>query len=574
MSEHTAVPDPGRSATPEPGPTPIPEPGRAALPDPRPASPAPEPTDEDTGRLTSASRGRLIGILLVLVFFTEVVPLQVSMVTMVLPEIGHAFPASGSSTSWAVTILGICSGATMALVGKAGDLYGKKRLLLVCAGLFALGTLLCALTSNWALFLTGRGIESVSWGMAVVNYGIIRDIFPRRWIPVAVGFVGTGLGVASIIGPLVCGALTVHLSWRSVFWFLLIYMVVMMPLLAWLVPESKVRVRQRFDVVGALLFGIGVGAVLIYLSQGSSWGWTTMRGLLFLLGGLVALGVFLLWERHTSDPMMELSLLRSPKVLLVGLASFFFTGVQALIGVLQSYMFQTPKEADLKQEIVAGVAAKSHAPVAAVERFVTFDGDVSYAGGYSVLQLAVRITIWIAVFTMLFSPLGGYLARKVGARVPLLVGVASLLVGCALWINWHSTWQSQVLIGLLLGLAGGFFFAAWPNLIMDSVPASRQGVSTGMVQVLGGVGTSVTTALLVSVLAAHPLRMTIAAPGSPAVTTNVPQVYTDGAFSMAYLLLGVIPCALAVAVALALRSGRAPARGGAPVEGETVEIGR
>lgn len=543
MSEHTAVPDPSRTVPPE-------------TPD----------SDEATGRLTSASRGKLITILLILVLFTEVVPLQVSMVTMVLPQIGHAFPASGSGTAWALTILGVCSGATMALVGKAADLYGKKRLLLITAGLFVIGTLLCAVTTNWAVFLTGRGIESVSWGMAVVNYGIIRDIFPRNWIPIAVGFVGTGFGVASIIGPLVCGALTTSLSWRSVFWFLLIYMLVMIPLLAWLVPESKVRVKQRFDVVGAVLFGGGVGAVLIYLSEGSSWGWTSFQGLVYLLCGLAALAVFLFWEHRSANPMMELSLLRSPTVLFIGLASFFFTGVQALSGVLQSYLFQTPKADDLKHEIVEGVAAKSHAPASAVEKFITFDGDLSYSGGYSVLELAVRITIWIAVFTMVFSPVGGYLARKFGARVPLLIGVTSLLVGCALWINWHATWQSQVSIGLLLGLAGGFFFAAWPNLVMDSVPASRQGVSTGMVQVFGGVGTSVTTALLASVMAAHPLRMTIAAPGSPPVTANVPQVYTDGAFSMAYLLLGVVPCALAVVVALALRTGRAPARGGAPAE--------
>ena len=538
MSEHSAVPKPGPTTT------------------------EPRPSEADTGRLTAASRGRLTGILLVLVFFTEVVPLQVSMVTIVLPQIGHAFPASGTGTSWAITILGVCSGATMALVGKAADLYGKKRLLLVCAGLFAIGTLLCVLTSNWAAFLTGRGIESVSWGMAVVNYGIVRDLFPRRWIPIAVGFIGTGLGVASIIGPLVCGALTVDFGWRSVFWFLLIYMLVMIPLLAWLVPESPVRVRQRFDVLGAVLFGVGVGALLIYLSQGSSWGWLTAKGLGYLCAGLAGLALFLFWERRTPDPMMELSLLGSPKVLFVGLASFFFTGVQTLVSVLQSYMFQTPKAADLEQEVIAGIAAQSHAPASALARFVTFDGDLSYAGGYSVLELAVRITIWIAVFTMLFSPVGGYLARRTGARVPLVIGVAALLVACAVWINWHASWQAQVSIGLLLGLAGGFFFAAWPNLIMDNVPTERQGVSTGMVQVLGGVGTSVMTALLASVLAAHPLRMTIAAPGTPPVTTTVPQVYTDGAFSQAYLLLGVVPCALALIVALALRTGRTPARGG------------
>jgi MFS family permease len=540
MTEYTAVPKPEQQT----GPT---------------------PDDEDSGRLTHASRGRLIAILVMLVLFTEVVPLQIGMVAMILPQIGRAFPASGDSTTWAISILGVAGGATMALVGKAADLYGKKRLLLVCGGLAVLGTLLCALTSDWAVFLTGRGIASVSWGMAVVNYGIVRDLFPRRWIPIAVGFIGTGLGLASIIGPLVCGALTVHLGWRSVFWFLAIYLVVMMPLVALFVPESRVRVRQRFDVVGAVLFGVGVGVTLIYLSQGTAWGWTSLKCLAFLVGGIVALGAFVLWERRVPDPMMELSLLRAPKVLLVMVAAFFFTGVQSMLAILTTYLFETPAADRLHQEILEGVAAKTNAPVSAVERFVRFEGDISYAGGYSVLTLALRIFIWWAVFMMIFGPVGGYLARRAGARVPMIISTVSLLAACALWINWHSTWQEQVSIGLLMGLGSGFFFAAWPNLIMDSVPASRQGVTTGMVQVFNGVGTSVSTALLASVLAAHPLRMIITPPGAAPVTSTVPQVYTDSGFSQAYLLLGVVPCAITVVIALVLRSGRTPARGGEPL---------
>ncbi|NKQ53999.1 MFS transporter [Amycolatopsis sp. K13G38] len=528
----------------------------------------PEPRtvpEEDSGRLTEASRGRLIGILVTLVLFTEIVPLQIAMVTMILPQIGRSFPESGSSTSWAITILGVASGATMALVGKAADLYGKKRLLLVCSGLFVLGSLTCALTASWPLFLAGRGVASVSWGMAVVNYGIIRDLFPRRWIPIAVGFIGTGLGVASIIGPVVCGLLTDSLSWRSVFWFLVIYMLVMIPVLAWVVPESEVRVRQRFDVLGALLFGGGVGVTLIYLSEGGTWGWTAMKSLGFLLGGLFLLVLFVLWERRVDEPMMELSLLRSPVVLIVMVASFFFTGVQSLIAVLTAYLFETPSASELHHEIAQGVAAKAGAPASIMERFITLDGDVGYAAGYSVLELALRISVWIAVFTMIFGPVGGYIARRIGARIPMIVAGVSVCAACALWINWHSTWQEQVSIGLLLGLGSGFFFAAWPNLVMDAVPASRQGVSTGVVQVFGGVGTSVSTALLASVLASYPLRMTIAAPGAQPVTTTVPQVYTDAGFSQAYLLLGALPCAAVIVLALVLRAGRVPARGGEPL---------
>jgi hypothetical protein len=341
-------------------------------------------------------------------------------------------------------------------------------------------------------------------------------------------------------------------------------MLVMIPLFILFVPESPMRVRQRFDTTGAVLFGAGVGAALIYLSQGSSWGWGTIGCLAYLLGGLAALAAFVAWERRASDPMMELSMLRAPGVAMVMVCAFLVLGMQTSLSVMLSYLFETPREAQLKEEILSGAAAKSHAPVAAVSRFIHFQGDVSYASGYSVLQLAVHVTIWLALFTMAFGPVAGYLARRVGARVPLIAGTISLVAASALLVNWHSTWQEQLAINVLFGLGAGFFFAAWPNLILDAVPASRQGISSGMVQVFGGVGTSVSAALLASVLAAHPFQIVTVVPGGKSVTASVPQVYTDAGFSQAYLLLGVVPCAIAVVLALALRSGRTPARGGAP----------
>jgi MFS family permease len=528
-------------------------------------SPAIDDSDEDVGRLTGASRFRLIVVLVTMVLFAEVAVLQVSMVAIILPKLGAAFPASGSSTSWAITILGIVGGATLALIGKAGDLWGKKRMLLVCGLFFLVGTLLCAVTTSWAVFLLGRGIAGVSYGMAVVQYGLVRDLLPRRWIPIAVAFVGTGFGLAAIIGPLVCGVLTDHFSWRSVFWFLLIYSLVMFVPFILLVPESKLRVRQRFDVVGAVLLGTGVGLTLIYLSQGSTWGWGRIDCLGYLLGGLAGLAAFVWWERRTSDPMLELSLLAKPAVLILMVLAFFVTGVQALISVMLSYIFETPQPAQLKAAIVAGAAAKAHVSAGLVSQFLHFQGDIGYAQGYSVLQLAERVTIWAALFTMIFGPLGGLLARRVGARIPLIIGTIALTIACALWIEWHSTWLEQDSIGLLLGLGSGFYFAAGPNVILDIVPASRQGITVGMIQVWGAIGTSVATALLISILAAHPFQIVATVPGSiKPIVSNVPQVYTNGGFSQAYLLLGVIPCVIALVGALALRQGRAPARGGAP----------
>jgi MFS family permease len=528
-----------------------------------PGASVPIQDDEDSGRLTTASRGRLIMVIVALVLFSEVAPFQQSMISYIVPKIADTFPTVGANVTWSITILGVAGGASMALLGKLGDLIGKKKVLLLCGVIFLVGCVICALTGNWALFLVGRALGGVSFGMTAVEYGTVRDVMPRSWIPVTIGIIGTGFGVSGILAPIICGALTDHYTWRSVFWFLIIYMLVTTPIVMFAVPESKVRAKQRFDIVGAVLFGLGVGVSLIYLSEGSSWGWGTMSCLGYLIGGLVALVAFVLWEMRTPEPMMELHLLRAPKVMILMITAFLVTWIITMASIQIAYMFETPPAAQLKQQIVAGVAAKIHQPVSVAAQIVHVQGDLSYAtSGFSILQLALHITIWTAIFGMTAGVIGGQLARKVGARLPLLISTASLVVGCALWIMWHSTWEEQVAIGLLYGIGFGFYYAANPNLLMDAVPADRQGVSAGMLAVFGSVGTAVAIAVFTAIISAHPLKVAITAAAGHTVVSNVPSVYTNSGYSLVYLVAGVVPAAIGLILVFLLRTGRTPALGG------------
>ncbi len=521
---------------------------------------------EDAGRIDPSRTGRLIAILVALVLYSEVAPMQLGAVSIIVPKIATSFPGAGAGVTWGVTIVGVAGGATMALIGKLGDLIGKKRVTLICGGLFLVGALMCVLTSSWPVFLVGRALGGASWAMTAVEYGLVRDLMPRRWIPIAVGVIGTGFGIGGVVTPIIVGALTDHYSWRSVFWFLVIYVVVTTPILMACVPESPLRVRQRFDIVGAVLFGASIGAVLLYVSEGSSWGWSNIGCLGYLLGGVVGLVAFVGWELRTPEPMIELSLLRAPKVSILMTVAFLVTLSISAISIVIAYMFETPTAAQLKGEILAGAAARAHVPVALVEKFVTFRGDLSYANGFSVLEMAVHITIWTALSGMLFGVLGGYLCRKTGARLPLIISGVCLLAASALWVVWHTTWQEQVSIGLLYGVSFGFYYAANPNLLMDAVPADRQGVSAGMLAVFGAIGTSVGTAIFTAIAAAHPFQLVATEPGvSHPIVQNIPQVYTNTGYSLVYVAVGVVPAALTVLLALALRTGRTPARGGAAV---------
>jgi MFS family permease len=385
---------------------------------------------------------------------------------------------------------------------------------------------------------------------------------PRKWIPICIGMVATGLGVSAVLAPVIGGLLTDHYSIRSIFWFLFIYAAVTIPLLMALVPESPFRVRQRIDVLGALLLGTGVGGVLIYLSEGEGWGWTRLSCLGYLIGGLVLLVAFVTWEKNTSAPMMDLSLLRRPQVAIVLAASMFATACATLPQYTLAYMFETPKAAALKAQVIAGAAAKEHVPASLVAQFVTFRGDISYAAGFSVFSLAWHVIIFASGSGMIFGPIGGLIAARWGARLPLIGAGVAFLASFLLWTQFHEVWQQSAAIGVLWGVGFGFFYSAGPNLIIDAVPAHFTGISAAMLAVFGAIGSSLATSLATPILASHPFQLVATPPGGKPVIQNIPQVYTAGGFVEVYLIIGGIAGLAVLILGLVLRAGREPARGG------------
>jgi MFS family permease len=519
-------------------------------------------SDEDAGRLNHASNARIWTILITLVVFSEVIPVQYSVVSLILPKIGAAFPSAGANATWSLTIIGVVGGATLPLAGKVSDLFGKKRSLLGLAVLLFIGTLLCAVTSNWALFLVGRALMGTSFCMSAVAYGVVRDLIPRRLIPVVMGVIATGFGASAVLAPLMGGALTDHYSWRSIFWFLLIYVAVTTPALAIIVPESPYRVKQQLDIVGALLLGFGLAGMLIYVSEGSNWGWGG-TSLIYFVGGLALIAIFIWWENRISYPLMELSMLREASVATVMAISLFSTMAIAMPQLAIPYMFETPKPDALRHQIINGAAATAHVAPSVVAPFITFLGDINYAGGLSVFQIATHITVVTSVTGMILGPIGGLVARRYGARLSLILSGIALMIAFELWTPWHGSWQDQAMIGVAWGAGFGFFYAGGPNVLIDKIPAARQGISASMYAAFGSIGSALAVALCTPILAAHPFQIQTPKPsGTGTMISTIPQVYTNTAFSECYLLVGGGAALCTLLLALYLQAGREPAKGG------------
>ncbi|MBO2462359.1 MFS transporter [Actinomadura violacea] len=485
------------------------------------------------------SRARLVAILVVLVLITETAPLELALVYPAIRSMSATF--GPDHIDKAVTLVNLAAVVSIPLIGRLADVVGKKRVLVGCSVAFAAGSLVCATAPSLPVLLLGRMLQGVVGGVLSVAYSLVRDVFPARSVPLALGFVSTGVGVSGIAAPFLGGALVDGFGFRGVFWFLLALVVLLLPALIVIVPESPMRRPRRLDAAGALLLGAAAACLLAGIGVGARSGWLAGG----TLGSFAAAGVmfaaFTWRERRTASPAVDLSLLASPALRATLLCSACGMAVLGAIGYLVPQMLQTPHGA-----------------------------ATAYGQGLTALAAAG----WVfpqGLAAMVFGPVGGLLARRHGPRLVLIPGLAAYgLAATALSALPGHRWQF-LLVAACVGIGQGLYFAAVSNLVLDAVPAAHSGTGTGLLAVCGQLGAALSVTVLGAVLAAHRLPATVHQSGTVpgiggAAGRNGAASYTGDGVSIAFLFAAGLSVA-GLAVALTMSHGRSAARGGAAARG-------
>src|SRR3954470_20883957 len=215
--------------------------------------------------------------LLILAGATTAFALAQTMVVPALPEIQQRFHATTAAATWVLTAFLLTASVSTPLLGRLGNMYGKERLLLVALAVFGLGSVIAAVSDSLAVLIAGRAVQGVGGALFPLAIGIVRDEFPREKIATGIGTISATFGIGGGAGLVVAGPLVEHggISW--IFW-LSVIATALAALGTWrYVPESPVRVEARVDVGGAVLLSFALLALLLGVSEGNSWGWTSAR---------------------------------------------------------------------------------------------------------------------------------------------------------------------------------------------------------------------------------------------------------------------------------------------------------
>ncbi len=260
--------------------------------------------------------------------------MNISIVNIAMPSMARDLGVDITAIAWIVTGFFVTQATLLPVAGRAGDLYGRRRVFLIGVVVLIIGSILCGLAWDAGSLIAFRVVQAIgACAMAPTAISYIGELFTLRERGTALGVYSAVISIAPVVSLNIAGALVAVFGWRSVFWFTPIVGVAVLVGALMVLPDRGARAARRsFDIPGALLGGAGLLGVLLGVSRGEVWGFTSAATLTAIVLGLMGLAAFVLRERHAPDPLLDLSLLRLRSVRRANVAAF--ASAAALFGAL------------------------------------------------------------------------------------------------------------------------------------------------------------------------------------------------------------------------------------------------
>lgn len=406
----------------------------------------------------------------VLAFAGIVVAVMNSLVIPLVGELPMLLHTSTANASWVITSTLLAAAVATPVTGRLGDMYGKRRIIFVCLGLLIVGSLLCATTSSLMPMVVGRALQGAGAGVIPLGISVMRDTLPPERMGSAVAMMSSSLGVGGALGLPAAALVAQHFNWHVLFIGSATLGAISIVLIAVLVSESPLRAPGRFDVIGAIGLATGLICLLLAVSKGADWGWSSATTLGLFAAAVVILLAWGVFELRIGQPLVDLRTTARRTVLLTNLAAFAAGFAMFAMALVLPQLLQLPK-----------------------------------ATGYGLGQSMVVAGFVLApsgLMMMLVSPVSAWISNARGPKTSLMLGTAIIAAGYALdLVLVHAVWQI-ILVSCVIGAGIAVAYGAMPALIMSAVPLSETAAANGFNSLMRSIGIS-TAGAVIGVVLAH-----------------------------------------------------------------------
>ncbi|MGI5451808.1 MFS transporter [Streptomyces sp. CA-249302] len=455
-----------------------------------------------------AAAPRSSAVVAVLAFAGIVVSLMQTLVIPIVPELPKLLDAPASDTAWAVTATLLAGAVATPVVGRLGDMFGKRRMLLLSVVLLVVGSVVCALSESLVPMIVGRAVQGMASAVVPLGISIMRDELPAEKLAGSTALMSASLGVGGALGLPTAALIADHFDWHMLFWSSAGMGAIALVLVVLFVPESAVRTGGRFDVVGGIGMATGLVCLLLAISKGADWGWTGGTTLGLFAAAVVVLVAWGFFELRTSEPLVDLRTTARRQVLVTNLASVAIGFSMFAMSLVLPQLLQLPAQ-------------------------------TGFGLGRSLLTTGL-VMAPCGLVMMALAPVSAAVSKAKGPKVTLMIGALIVAFGYGLNILLMSEVWQLVLVSCVIGAGIGFTYGAMPALIMGAVDPSETAAANSLNTLMRSIGTSCASAIAGVVLS----QMTISLGGYSLPSENgfkVVMAIGAGAALLAFAVASFIP---------------------------------
>ncbi|MFD3491228.1 MFS transporter [Streptomyces sp. NPDC058690] len=415
------------------------------------------------------------GVVPVLAFAGITVAVMQTLLVPVIKDLPALLHTDPSNATWVMTATLLAGAVATPIMGRLGDLYGKRKMLLTSLAVMVIGSLICAFTDQLVVMIVGRALQGFAMGAIPLGIGIMRDELPREKLGSAMALMSSSIGVGGGLALPAAALVAQHADWHTLFFGAAGLGVLSMVLTVLAVPETSLRAPGRFDLPGALGLSLGLVCLLLPITKGSDWGWTSATTLGLIAASLLILVLWGLFELRSPAPLVDLRTSARREVLLTNLTSVMVGVAFYAVSLVLPQLLQLP-----------------------------------VSTGYGLGQSMVVAGLCVAPLglTMMFvAPLYARLSARRGPKVSLMLGMLVIAIGYGAGLGLMSAAWQTVMIAVVLGAGIGLAYSSLPALIIGAVDPSETGAANGLNTLMRSIGTSVSSAVIGMVLANTSVRM-------------------------------------------------------------------